>query len=64
MFEYENDIIFHFWCLQDKIQTLTRKGAKNELLILKTLPAVNLKKKLFSLRRSLTETLGMGETFC
>ena len=29
------------------MQTLTRKGAKNELLILKTLPSVNLRKKLF-----------------
>ena len=26
---------------------MTRKGAKNELLILKTLPAVNLKKNFF-----------------
>ena len=33
---------------------LTRKGAKNELLILKTLPAVNLKKKTFFFAMALT----------
>ena len=48
-----------------KIQPMTRKGEKNELLILKTKRAVIFKKKsfFFSLWRYFPDSLGIRESF-
>ena len=47
LFTYDNDIIFHFWWLHSKLQAMTKKGAKNELLIFKSTRAVIFWKNYF-----------------